>query len=103
MWLRRYSFTRAIYRTTVDLQTFYEGIMKSIREVLGEGVAVCVERGYYEYYVNEKPTRGQLIAIGRKISFYCPEIRQYARIYVPKKKGSKPIRQILKKVLEEKI
>lgn len=104
MWLRRYSLNRTDYRDTVNLQEVSDGgIEKAVRAVLGDGVAVNVECDYYEYYVPHKPTRGQLISIGRTISFYCPKIRNYARIYVPKQKGRKPIRQIFKKVREDEI
>lgn len=104
MWVRRYSLNRADYRATVNLREVSDGrIEKAVRAVLGDGVTVNVERDYYEYFVDEKPTRGQLIAIGRAISFYCPEIRNYARIYVPKQEGCKPIRQIFKKVREDEI
>lgn len=104
MWLRRYSLTRADYRATVNLQEVSDGgIEKAVKEVLGDGVVVNVTKDYYEYYAEEKPTRGRLIAVGRKISFYCPELRNYARIYIPKQEGHKPIRQIFKKVLEEEI
>lgn len=99
-----YRLTRADYRATVNLQEVSDGgIEKAVKEVLGDSLVVNVTKDYYEYYVEEKPTRGQLIAIGRKISLYCPELRDYARIYIPKKEGRKPIRQIFKKVIEEEI
>lgn len=99
---RVYKLTRTEFREIVNLREISNGrIERAVREVLGDDVVVNVEDNYYEYYIDEKPTRGQLIAIGRKISFYCPDIRNYARIYIPKKEGRRPIRQILKKVREE--
>ncbi len=102
MWVKRYELTRADFRDTVNLKKVSNGgIEKAVKEVLGDSVAVIVGSDYYEYYVLEKPRRGQLIAIGRKISFNCPKLRNCARIYIPRKEGRKPIRQIFKKIREE--
>lgn len=94
--IREYSLLVARYKKIVDLREYAEGITRAVKEVLGGHVEVIVERDRYIYYVSIKPTRAQLIQIGRRISWYCEDIRQYARIYRPKKKGKKPIRQLFK-------
>ena len=83
MMKRRYELTRADFRNTVNLKKVSNGgIEKAVKEVLGDGVAVVVGSNYYEYYVLEKPRRGQLISIGRKISFHCPELRNLSLIHI---------------------
>lgn len=90
MWVKRYELTRADFRDTVNLKKVSNGgIEKAVKEVLGDSVAVIVGSDYYEYYVLEKPRRGQLIAIGRKISLNarsCGTVRVF--IYRGKKGAS---------------
>lgn len=94
--IREYSLLVAKHRKTVDLREYAEGIIRAVKDVLGDDIEVIVERDRYIYYVIIKPTRAQLIQIGRRISLYCEDIRQYARIYIPKKEGRRPIRQLFK-------
>lgn len=96
MFIKKYQLVIAQYRREVDLREYTEGITKAVKEVLGDYIEVIVVHDSYLYYVPIKPTRAQLIQIGRRISWYCEDIRQYARIYRPKKKGRKPIRQLFK-------
>lgn len=102
MIIRQYRLLIAKYRREVDLRQYTDGITRAVKEVLGDHIEVIVERDGYTYYVPVEPTRGQLIQIGRRISLHCADIRQYARIYRPKKKERKPIRQLFKRVKIDK-
>lgn len=66
-------------REIVDLRKYETGIKQAVFDVCGSKKKVKVEKQYYE--LDKEPSAQEARSIGRKISFYCPELREYSRTY----------------------
>lgn len=68
-------------REDIDLTRYEIGIKNAVQNVCGSEVKVTVSKNEYVLETKQEPTAVQKRSIGREISFYCPCLREAARIY----------------------
>lgn len=86
----RFQFKNKKYRQTTDLRQYEDDIIRAIYEVIDKSIEVRVMSQYYEIETNVSSNDAR--KIGRKISFYSPELRKLRTTYVSN--GKKISRQI---------
>lgn len=80
--LSRYQFKNKLYRETIDLTKYEAILIKAIYTVIDDTIKVRVTTHYFEIYTNIDNALAR--KIGRRISFYCPEIRNFRKTYISK-------------------
>lgn len=95
-----YELVDAQARKETDLRAFEEGIRRAVYDLCGPNVKVTVNEKDYE--LDEEPSSAQVRQIGKKISLYCPELRNLRKTYYSEGcDGGKTTQIFRKKVYNE--
>lgn len=78
-----YELVDAQARKKTDLRAFEKEIKRAVYDVCGSNVKVTVNENDYELETesDEELSSSKIRLIGKKISFYCPELRELRKIY----------------------
>ena len=84
--ISRYRFKNKQLRETIDLTAYEAILIKAIYTVIDETIKVRVTPHYFEIYTNIDNALAR--KIGKRISYYCPEIREFRKTYISKNGSS---------------
>lgn len=99
-----YELVDAQARKETDLRAFEEGIRRAVYDLCGSNVKVTVNEKDYELDTesDEELSSAQVRQIGKKISLYCPELRNLRKTYYSEGcDGGKTTQIFRKKVYNE--